>query len=34
MVEHGGVMGSNAAWEVQLLGTPTPEWVLQRVPLG
>jgi nicotinamidase-related amidase len=34
MAEHGGVTGSNAAWEVQLLGTPTPEWVLQRVPLG
>lgn len=27
--EHGGVMGSDIAWETQLLATPTPEWVLQ-----
>jgi nicotinamidase-related amidase len=26
--EHGGVMGTNFAWEMQLLATPTPEWLL------
>jgi hypothetical protein len=26
--EHGGVLGSDIAWEMQLLATPTPDWVL------
>jgi nicotinamidase-related amidase len=29
--EHGGVMGSDIAWEMQLLATPAPEWVLQAI---
>jgi nicotinamidase-related amidase len=32
MVEHGGVIGSNFAWEMQLLATPTPEWL--ATPVG
>jgi nicotinamidase-related amidase len=29
--EHGGVLGSDIAWEMQLLATPAPEWVLAAV---
>jgi len=29
--EHGGVMGSDIAWEMQLLATPTPDWVREAV---
>jgi nicotinamidase-related amidase len=34
LAEHGGAIGTNFAWEMQLLATPTPEWVQVLQPVG